>query len=68
MGFITSKAERDIWMRDRGDQWEYIFIYVDDLGIASRNPQSIVNELMHKYDFKLKGSGPIKYHLGCDYF
>ena len=43
--------------------------YVDDLLIASRNPQSIINELTaapHK--FKLKGTGPVSFHLGCDFF
>ena len=55
-------------MQDKGDHWEYIFVYINDLGIASKTPQSIVNELINKYDVKLKGTGPIKYHLGCDYF
>ena len=55
-------------MQDKGNHWEYIFLYVDGLGIASKDPQSIVDTLINKYDFKLKGTGPIKYHLSCDYF
>ena len=39
MGFTPSKAEEDIWMRDCGDHYEYIGVYVDDLIIASKNPQ-----------------------------
>ena len=31
MGFTPSKAESDIWMRDAGDHYEYIAVYVDDL-------------------------------------
>jgi len=68
MGFVPSKAERDIWMRDKGDHYEYIVVYVDDLGIASKKPSEIINELENRYGFKLKGTGPINFHLGCDYF
>ena len=68
MGFFPSKAERDIWMRDKGDHYEYVFVYVDDLGIASKDSKSIVDELENRYGFKLKGTGPIQFHLGCDYF
>ena len=40
MGFTPSKAECDIWMRDQGDYYEYIAVYVDDLLIASKKPFS----------------------------
>lgn len=40
--------------------------YVDDLLIALKDPQSLANTLTNKYEFKLKGTGPISYHLGCD--
>ena len=69
MGFTPSKAEEDIWMRDCGDHYEYIGVYVDDLIIASKNPQRIIDELQAKpHSFKLKGTGPVDFHLGCDYF
>ena len=42
-GFVPSKAEPDIWMRDCGDHYEYVAVYVDDLAIASRNPQAIID-------------------------
>ena len=69
MGFTPSKAEEDIWFRDAGDHYEYIGVYVDDLIIASRKPQAIIDQLQSApHSFKLKGTGPIDYHLGCDYF
>ena len=69
MGFTPSKAEEDIWMRDQGDHYEYIGVYVDDLIIASKNAQRIIDELQAKpHQFKLKGTGPVDFHLGCDYF
>jgi hypothetical protein len=36
--------------------------------IASRTPQEIVRELEKVHNFKLKGSGPTSFHLGCDFF
>lgn len=68
MGFFLSKADKDIWMRDKGDHYEYIAVYVDDLLIASRNPQDIISALEGPHHFRLKGSGPITFHLGCDFF
>jgi len=68
MGFFTSHCEKDIWMRDKGDHYEYIAAYVDDLMIASKDPDSIIKILMEKCQFKLKGTGPTKFHLGCDFF
>lgn len=68
IGFIPSRAEPDIWMRDKGDHYEYIAVYVDDLLIASKDPQGIIDVLQDKYEFKLKGTGPLSFHLGCDFF
>ena len=69
MGFNPSKMDADIWMRDCGDHYEYIACYVDDLMIASKNPQGIIDALKgDPNNFKLKGTGPISFHLGCDFF
>jgi len=68
MGFEPCKAEPDIWMRRNGDVYEYIATYVDDLAVAAKDPKSIISALKDKYGFKLKGTDPIAFHLGCDYF
>jgi hypothetical protein len=69
MGFFPSKAEEDIWMRDAGDHYEYLAVYVDDILIASKNPQAIIDALTSDpINFKLKGTGPVEFHLGCNYF
>jgi hypothetical protein len=68
MGFEPSKSEPDIWMRKNGNIFEYIAVYVDDLAIAAKDPKSITDILMDKQKFKLKGTVPITYHLGCDFF
>jgi hypothetical protein len=67
MGFSPSKAEPDIWMRENAGVYEYIGVYVDDLAIVARNPKEITDALLSKYGFKLKGTGPISFHLGMDF-
>jgi hypothetical protein len=67
MGFVPCKADPDVWLRDMGDHYEYICVYVDDLAVASRDPKAIMDELMSKHGYKLKGVGPIEYHLGGDF-
>ena len=68
MGFTPCKMEPEIWMRRNGDIYEYIAIYVDDLAIAAKNPQEIIDHLEKQCKYKLKGTGEIHFHLGCDYF
>jgi hypothetical protein len=33
-----------------------------------KDPQELVNLLTNEHNFKLKGTGSIKFHLGCDFF
>ena len=47
--------------------YEYIAVYVDDLAICMQDPQSFCDMLKEKYKLKLKGVGPLSYHLGCRY-
>jgi hypothetical protein len=63
MGF----SEPDIWMRRVDDHYEYIATYVDDLAISSKDPKAITDTLMNKYNFKLKGTGEIEYHLSMSF-
>ena len=70
LGFEPCVAEPNIWLRKNkewGDHYDYIAVYVDDLAIAMRDPQSFVDILVEKYNFKLKGTGNIAFHLGCDF-
>ena len=69
MGFKPSKADPDIWMKSSkdGSHYEYVAVYVDDLAISMKDPKSFCDTLKEKYKLKLKGVGPINYHLGCGY-
>ena len=69
MGIKPSRADSDIWMNSSkdGSHYEYIAVYVDDLAICMKDPKSFCDTLKEKYKLKLKGVGPINYHLGCGY-
>jgi hypothetical protein len=63
-GCSLCKAEPDIWMRLNGNLYEYVATYVDDLCLGMLDPKSFTDTLQKKYNFKLKGTGPIDFHLG----
>ena len=69
LGFAPSLVEASIYMRkcptDGADHYEYIVMYVDNLAIIMKDPQSLIDQLTAApYHFKLKGSGPLNFHLG----
>ena len=68
LGFTPCKADPDVWMKHCGTHYEYICVYVDDLAIAMKNPQEFINVLVNDCGYKLKGVGPMEYHLGADIY
>ena len=67
-GIFSCKLEPDIWICQNGYIYEYISVYVDYLSIAEREPKSLVVALENKYKSKLNVTGPISFHIGCDFF
>ena len=61
-----SKADPGIWMRSSKDgaHYDYIVVYVDDLASSMKDPQAFCDTLQGEYKLKLKGVGPLSYHLG----
>ena len=55
-------------MRRCDDKYEYVAVYVDDLAFAVKDPQSFIDILKNKHGFKIKEAGPLKFHLGADFF
>ena len=51
------------------DVYDYIATFVDDLRAIVADPEHFLEELKSNsvYDFKLKGSGEVKFHLGCGF-
>jgi hypothetical protein len=63
-GFSPCKAEPDISMRLNGNLFEYVATYVNDLCLGMLDLKSFTDTLQKKYNFKLKGTSPIDFHLG----
>lgn len=68
LGFQPSKAEPEIFIRANEDTYEYVATYVDDLCLVLKDPEGFLLQLQSEpYNFKLKGSGPMSFHLGCGF-
>ena len=70
LGFVPSLAESSIYMRKCliADHYKYIATYVDDLAIIMKDPQAFIDQLESApHTFKLKGSVPLHYYLGCGF-
>ena len=65
MGFKVCKSDRNLWMRDKGEYYEYLVTYVDDILAWSKDPMSIMKELEEVYI--LKGVGVPEYYLGGNF-
>ncbi len=66
-GFFPSKVEPDIWLRENGDVYDYVAVYVDDLAFAMKDPGSLAETLQKKHKFKMKGTSELTFHLGDDF-
>ena len=53
---------------DQKTAFSLLFVhFLCDLAICMKDPKSFCDTLNEKYKLKLKGVGPISYHLGCGY-
>ena len=69
LGFTPTYADPDVWIRDAGDCYEYVVMYVDDLLTALKNPKEFYETLSKDpYNYKLKNVEEPSYHLGGDFF
>jgi hypothetical protein len=55
-------------MPRNGNRYEYIAIYIYDQAIAMIDPAAFIEVLKSKYKFQMKGTGPLEFHLGDDFY
>ena len=69
LGFTPSYADPDVWLRDAGDCYEYVVVYVDDIFTALKEPSKFYEALQSDpWNYKLKNVEEPRYHLGGDFF
>ncbi len=69
LGFFPSYADPDVWLRDAGDCYEYVVVYVDDILTALKDPEAFYSAIQSDpWNYKLKNVEEPKYHLGGDFF
>ena len=66
-GWQPSYCDPDLWIKDVGESYDYLCVWVDDLFVISDRPDDFFKTLTDKYKFKLKGVGQPEYHLGGDF-
>ena len=64
MGFMPCKMDPDIWLRDAGDVYELVCMYIDDITCMMKEPAEFFETLINDYGYKLKGVGEPVYHIG----
>ena len=55
INFVPSLADYDLWMRNAGDHYEYIAVYVDDVMVYSRRAVAVMDQFKKTGGFQMKG-------------
>ena len=64
LGFVPSLASPCVFMRDNGDTYDYITVWVDDVMIFSKRAEMLMKAITTLYN--TKGDGETQYFLGGD--
>ena len=59
--------ELEMWLKHGVCRYENIAVHAHCLIIVSKDPKGLVRALTNEHEFKLKGTGPMPCHLGCDF-
>src|SRR5687768_11038151 len=62
MGYKSSKADYDLWIKEVDGHYEYLARYVDNVIAYSKEPLLVIQELKRTYI--MKGIGKTQYYLG----
>jgi hypothetical protein len=71
LNFKSSKADPDVWMRpavkaDSSKFYEYVLCYVDDILVASSNPQAVMDAIARTYTLKAGCVKEPELYLGAE--
>ena len=49
MGFTPSRADPDLWLKESENGFDFIASHVDDIIVASKNPQEFISQIEQEY-------------------
>jgi hypothetical protein len=69
LGFFPCAADPDVWIRDAGDVYEYVCMYVDGIIGGLKDPVAFMKALRGPpFEYVFKGGEEPTYHLGGDFY
>ena len=66
IGFIPSRADPDLWIKQTSYGYDYIATHVDDLIVVSKNPQEYISIIEQEFALRNIELDP-KYYLGAKF-
>jgi hypothetical protein len=66
MKFISSQADPDVWIRSAGTHYDMVLVYVDDILVFAKDPQTTMNELGKLYELKPESVHEPDIYLGAN--
>ncbi len=66
MRFISSQADPDVWIRSAGTHFDVVLVYVDDILVFAKDPQTTMNELGKLYELKPESVHEPDIYLGAN--
>jgi Reverse transcriptase (RNA-dependent DNA polymerase) len=66
LGYTSTQADPDVWIKMTTDHYEMILVYVDDILIFSRAPQQVMDDLGQLYELKPESVREPDIYLGAN--
>jgi hypothetical protein len=66
IGFKSTQADPDVWIKLMSDHYEMVLVYVDDILVFSRDPKLVMDELGKLYELKPESVKPPDIYLGAN--
>jgi Reverse transcriptase (RNA-dependent DNA polymerase) len=66
LGFTSTQADPDVWIKQMSDHYEMVLVYVDDILIFSRNPKQVMDDLGKLYEMKPESVREPELYLGAN--
>jgi hypothetical protein len=66
LGYTSTQADPDVWIKSMVDHYEMILVYVDDILVFSRSPKQVMDNLGKLYELKPESVREPELYLGAN--